>query len=248
MDKAKQYDEIDLAKIARALWSKLWVIILAAIILGAAAFSISAFVITPMYEAETLLYVNNSSISVGSTSLSISSGELTAAQKLVDTYIVILKSRVTLEGVIEDTGVDYTVGELRGMIYAAPVNNTEIFSITVKDADKYEAEKIANSIAKILPNRISVILDGSSPRIVDSAVVPGGKVSPSITKNTMLGAVIGAFAACAGIVIFVLTDTKIRDAEYLSQTYNLPVLAIIPNLLQNDDESYGYGKKEVDCN
>ena len=75
---------------------------------------------------------------------SISSGELTAAQKLVDTYIVILRSRSTLNDVIKKSGVDYSYEEMREMVAASAVNNTEIFSISVTSEDKEEAERIAN--------------------------------------------------------------------------------------------------------
>ena len=46
-----------------------------------------------------MMYVNNSSINVGSTQVDLS--DLSAAQSLVETYIVILKTRGTLEQVIE---------------------------------------------------------------------------------------------------------------------------------------------------
>ena len=58
--------EIDLIALAKALWHRLWAIILAAVVIGGATFSYARFYITPMYRAEALMYVNNSSFSVGS--------------------------------------------------------------------------------------------------------------------------------------------------------------------------------------
>ena len=46
-------------------------------------------------------------------SVSFSASELSAAQRLVDTYIVILKSIPTLERVIEKAGVNYTYEQLQ---------------------------------------------------------------------------------------------------------------------------------------
>ena len=142
MGKSNEYYEIDIMQLLRMLWQKVWVIILSAVIGAVAAFSIAAFLIPPKYEAQALMYVNNSSFSVGSTSFSISNTELTAAQSLVDTYIVILTSRPTLEAVIEDTKVDYDCDELELMISAEAVNNTEVFSITITSEDPKEAELI----------------------------------------------------------------------------------------------------------
>lgn len=240
MEKKKQYDEIDLSKLGKALWHKFWLILLIAFVLGGAAFAYSVFFVTPMYESEATMYVNNNDIAIGNTSVSISSGELTARQKLVDTYIVILKSRTTLNKVKADVGLDYSYDKLKKMISAAPVNNTEVFSIKVKSADPEEAMKIANSVAIILKDNISQIVDGSSARIVDYAIVNSAKVSPSITKNCIIGFVIGAIVACIIIVIRTLTDTIIRDEEYLTETYNLPVLAAIPDLLHIQEKSKQY--------
>ena len=94
-------DEIDLLKLAQALWAKIWIIIICAVVGAGAAFSFSFFLITPQYEASALLYVNNNSVDLGNTKLSITSGDLTAQEGLIDTYSVILKSRNTLEAVIE---------------------------------------------------------------------------------------------------------------------------------------------------
>ncbi|MDD3254191.1 MAG: Wzz/FepE/Etk N-terminal domain-containing protein, partial [Lachnospiraceae bacterium] len=139
MEKSNQYYEIDLMQLLHAFWHRLWAIILAAVIGGGALFSYAAFFITPLYEAEALIYVNNSSFSLGSTSFSISSSELTAAKTLVDTYIVILKTRSTLSEVIREAGLNYSYQELSEMIGSEPVNNTEIFSIKVTSSNPQEA-------------------------------------------------------------------------------------------------------------
>lgn len=233
-----EYYEIDLMQLLRAMWKKAWAIVLAAVIGGGIAFSYATFFVTPMYEAEAMLYVNNTSFSVGSTSVSISSGDLTAAQSLVNTYIVILNSRRTLNEVISTTGVDYSYEKMKSMLSAKPVNSTEVFSITVTSHDPQEAEMIANAVADILPDKIADIVDGSSVRIVDYAVLPAGKVSPSITRYATIGALLGCIAACAVITIMYMSDTLIHDEDYLIDTYNLPVLAVIPDLSANDRDSY----------
>lgn len=238
MSNSNDYYEIDLNQILHALWHRLWAIILAAVIAGGALFSYAAFLITPLYEAEALMYVNNSSFSLGSTSFSISSSELTAAQSLVDTYIVILKTRTTLNEVIQEANLPYSYKELSEMITSEPVNNTEIFSVKVTSDSPQEAELIANTIAKIFPNKIVDIVDGSSVRVVDYAIVPAEKASPSITRFTAIGVFIGIVLACMIIIIREMMDTQIHSEDYLIQTYKLPVLAVIPNLFDSSDAGY----------
>ena len=230
MENEKDTIEIDLLALARAVWKRVWLVIAAVLVCGAAAFSYAKFLITPLYEAKALMYVNNSSISVGSASFSISSGELSAAQSLVKTYIVIMQSRQTLNEVIEQADLPYTYEELLPMVTAAPVNDTEIFEITVTDADPQEAELIANTIADVLPDKISDIVDGSSVRVVDYAVVPVFPVSPSVTKYAMIGVLLGGVLSVGVIVLMELLNESIRSEDYLIQTYDLPILAVVPTM------------------
>lgn len=227
--------EIDLMRLFQALWRKAWLIVLVTVLFGAATLVGTALFVKPTYKAKALMYVNSSNISVGGAKLSISQAELSAAQTLVDTYIVIMNTRTTLEDVIEQSGVDYTYEEMieSGMIQAAAVNGTEIFSIEVTSTSPREAELIANTIAKILPEKIASIVEGSSARIVDYAVVPSEKAGPSLRKNATVGAVLGFVLICGILVVMELMDEQIHDSDYLTQTYGIPVLAVIPDLLSN---------------
>lgn len=238
--------EVDLWELLRTLWKKAWIMVLA-VLLGASLFlGYSVLFIPKLYTARTLLYVNSSTISMGSTKVSISASELSAAQSLVDTYIVILNTRTTLNEVIAQSGVPYTYEELvgSGMIRAEAVNSTEVFSIEVTSRDPKEAEVLANTIGAVLPAKIASIVEGSSARIVDYAVVPAEKASPSLGKNAILGGLLGGVLAFGAVVLLFLTDTKIQDADYLKKAYDLPVLAVIPDLTAGDGKNYSqYAKR-----
>ena len=236
--------EIDLLRLVRALWRKALAIILAAAIFGGISMVFTTLFIKPQYKADALMYVNSSNISVGGAKVSISQSELTAAKTLVDTYIVIMNTRTTLEDVIAQSGVSYSYEQLKGMISASAVSDTEIFRISVTSTDPQEAERLANTIAQLLPSKIAAIVEGSSARIVDYAVVPAEKDSPSILKNTMIGAILGFVLACGVVVVMELMDEQIHDSDYLSQTYELPVLAVIPDLLSGNGNNEYYRSAE----
>ena len=251
MGKSNEYYEIDLFQLLRALWRKAWAIVLSAVIGGGVAFSYAAFLVTPLYEAEAMMYVNNSSFSVGSTSFSISNAELSAAQSLVDTYIIILNSRATLNEVITEAGVDYSYKELKGMLSSESVNGTEVFSITITSDDPQEAELIANAIVDVLPDKIADVVDGSSVRVVDYAVIPSEKASPNITMFTAIGMLLGVAISCMVMIILLASDTLIHNEDYLMGTYDLPVLAVIPDLFDGSNDGYysaykSRGKNEVE--
>jgi capsular polysaccharide biosynthesis protein len=236
----KEYYTIDLVHIAKAVIRRLWAVVLAGVLAAALAFSYSAFIIPPTYSSSIMLYVNNSSFSLGNTNFSITASEITAAQSLVNTYAEILKNRTTLERVIDKAGVAYTYDELDEMLVATSSNETEIMKVTVTTEDPYEASKIANCIAEVLPVRISEIIDGAPMEVVDSAVPDSEKVAPSITTYTAVGLVLGVVLALGVIVVLALLDDTIHDEEYVLRTYDYPILAKVPDLLNTNGKRYGY--------
>lgn len=223
--------EIDVYKLLKALWHRAWLIILSIVIGGGLALGITHYGIVPLYESSAQMYVNNSSLSFDSAALNISSGDISASKSLVDTYIVILKSRQVSEEIIRKAELDLSYDELVEMIEAKPVNSTEIFEVAVTDTDPYRAEKIANTIAGILPEKISNIVEGSTVRIVDYAVIPAWQSSPNLATNTLIGALIGLLLSAAVIIFLELNDTVIRDENFLLTYYeDIPLLAIVPDI------------------
>lgn len=241
----KKEIELDLFQVVNILWQKALIIILAATIFGAASFAGTFFFISPKYKATTSMYVNNSSFSFGATSFSITSSELSASNTLVSTYIYILESRTTLEEVISEAGLSYTYEDLEKMIDARAVSDTAAFDVTVESENPVEAELVANTIAKILPDRIAEIVDGSSVRIVDYAIIPAHRSSPSYIKNTLIGAMIGGILCSAVVLAMFVTSEKrnddIRSVDDLKDMYpDIPVLALIPDMRISGKKGYYY--------
>lgn len=238
----KEYT-IDLVHIAKVLFGKLWVIILGGVLSAAVAFYVAAFVVTPQYSSSVRIYVNNSGISLGSTSLSISSSEISAAQSLVRTYIVILNDTTTLEKIIEKANLSYSPEQLGSMINAQAVNNTEIMRVNVTCDDPYVASNIANSIADVLQVRISEIIKGTSMEVVGYGKPNLNKVSPNITKCTAIGFLVGVLLVAGIVVVIALMDNTIHDEDYLIESDDYPLLAKIPDLAASGSGKYGYRKR-----
>ena len=238
--------EIDVGRVFRAIMDRAWLITIVSVLCAALAFAWTFFIVTPLYKSSAMFYVNNNSFSVGDTALSITNGDLLSSRGLVESYIVILNTRETLVDVIDYAGVDRSISEVKSMISAASVNETEIFQVTVTCPDPNEAERIANAIAYILPKRISNIIDATSAKVVDAAVVPTSPSSPSYTKNTMVGFLLG-FVLMAGVVaVRNIFDITIRNEEDVAQVCTHPILASIPDMNAHSKGSsyyYGYGQK-----
>ena len=235
--------EIDLGRLLRVLLSRAWMIAIVSVLCAVLTVAGTILFVTPKYESAAMFYVNNNNLSFGDTSVSIDSGDLSTSRNLVDSYIVILNTRATLMDVIDYAGVPYTYKELQKMISAKAVNETEIFRVVVNSPDPQEAEKIANAIAYILPKRISTIIDGTSAKVVDAAVVPSSPSSPSYPKNAVIGFLVGFLAVVAVVALRTILDVVIRTADDVTQSCPHPILAEVPDMNAHSKGSsyYGYG-------
>lgn len=242
--RTKEAEEtVDLLHIFAVLWRKAWIIVLVGILLAGACFSWTTFMIPETYSSSVMMYVNTETSLAG---YSISLSDLNTAKSLVSTYMVILKSRETLLMVLDEAESSRTYQQLSSMITSSQVNDTEIFSITVTSTDAEEAAKLANAIAEVLPQRVEAIINGASMRLVSGAIVNHAKVGPNITRRTALGLIAGILLASAVIVLLDLLNDVIRDENHILQTYDIPILARVPDMLGKESEhgnySYGYGK------
>ena len=222
--------EIDLQRLLGALLKRSWLIGIVAVVFAVAAFLGTYFFITPLYKASAMFYVNNSSLSLGDVSMSIESSDISASRNLVKSYIVILRTRETLNMVIDYAGVNKSYSQVKGMVDASSVDNTEMFQVVVTSPDPEEALALADAIAYVLPKRIGSIIEGTSAKVVDSAVLPRGSSSPNYSKNTMIGFLGGAVLMALLIVVMELLDIAVRTEEDISHCCNYPVLASVPDM------------------
>ncbi len=232
--------EIDLVRLWNAIWKKFWIIAVVSVLCAVLVLLCTAFLITPKYSSSAKFYVNNSAVSIGETSLSISSGDLSASKTLVDTYIVILNSRTCLNDVIDYAELDYTAGQLSSMISAAAVGNTAVFEVIVTGPNAEETEVIANAIAHVLPNKISNIVEGTSAKVVDYAVQPTAPVSPNRTMNTMIGFLVGAVLSVGIIILIEIFDNTIRTEDDVTENCDYPILAAVPDMSSTSKNRGGY--------
>lgn len=217
--------EIDIWHILKVVVKRSWLILLIGLLTGIIALGYAKFMITPTYSSSIQLYVNNQYPD----SPGFSSSQITAGRELVDTYLVVLESRNVLEDVLEMTQLNYTYGQLKGMVSAAAVNETEVFTVTVTGTNPEHAHKLADALANILPDKIAAVVDGSSVRVVDYPVRSDTPVGPSYSRYAMTGMMTGLFISLAVLVVSVAVDTRIHSEEYLTATYkNVPLLALIP--------------------
>lgn len=219
--------EIDLRDLFKVLCKRAWIVILCAVIVGAAVLVYTVNFVTPQYQANVTMYVNNNSSMEGT---HISSADLAVALRLVSTYVNIIQSNTVLDKVIAEAGLKLTTEQVRGVISAEVVGDTEMFKVTVTTPNPQMSADIANAIAAVAPDEIASIIEGSSAKIIDYARVPTTRSSPNYTTNTVIGAFVGTILAIIMILVQQRLDLRVRNEEELSKICAVPVLGIIPDM------------------
>ena len=228
--------EIDWLNVLALLWKKAWLILLLASVFATTAYAYTKLFVAPKYSSSIMLYVNNRSAN----GENITASELSVAQSLVNTYMTILCTQTTMNELsVHFKGTemeDITPAQLKGMVSASGITDTEVFRVTVTTDNPEKAQKIAEGIAKVLPGRIESIVEGTSMRVVDEASYSPAPVSPNANRNAMLGAAAGFALAVALIFVMAMLDDVIHSEDYVVQTYNMPVLAKIPDLVFDEPQ------------
>ena len=151
---------IDIKEYFYLFWSWSWLIVLAGLLAGGAAFLVSIHT-TPIYQASTRLLVSTPSTSING----VDPTALVATQTMTQTYSQMLLDPPVLQGVIDQLKLQTTTDELAKSISVDVVPNTQLLSITVQDPSPARAAEIANAMASVFANRIRGL---QSQRYADS--------------------------------------------------------------------------------
>ena len=223
MNEARRNDEIelDIGKILKALVRRrLWMLVSAAV--GTAAAFLLALLVTPRYSSTVTFFVKNDARA--DAGKSITSADIAASKELVESCLVILQAEETLDAVIYSAQVYKTPEQVRRMIRASAVNSTEFFSVEVTGTDPREAEAIANAIGYVLPMRVVGILENSTVRIVDAALLPFDPSEPGYGTVTAVGFALGLCLSLMATVVYGVLDKTVRSPRDVERTCGLPVL------------------------
>ncbi|MGI6727491.1 MAG: YveK family protein [Anaerovoracaceae bacterium] len=218
------------------LLSHLKLILIITLTSGILTFVISQFIITPYYEASVKLFVNNSRASDADTT---NINDLNASERLVNTYMEIVKSNTVLEKVSINKKIDYSIEELQKMISTHGVQNTEIFYVTVTSDNPKDAMTIANQIAYDAPPEIMDFVEATSVKVIDYATLPKHPTSPNVKLNTAIGFLIGLILSILIAFMIDMLDIRIRTEEDLKKLTDLPILGMIPTIKMEYNKDKG---------
>ena len=219
--------EIDVFQLVKVLWKRKFLIVLAAIIAGLAAFAYSSFVIQPQYTSTTRIYVVNRN---QADKPGLTNQDLQAGSYLVKDYREIILSQGVLEKVVGDQSLAMDAKTLGRKVSVTVPADTRIVSISVRDGKPEEASRIANALREVAAQKIISVTKVSDVTTLEEARPATSPSSPNIRRNTMMATVAGVGFVTVIVLLVELLDDRVKRPEDIEEVMHLSLLGVIPNL------------------
>lgn len=215
--------EIDLIELLYYYQTKLAAIIVAFVIGALAAGLVTHFLITPKYQATSKLYM----VSASSDSV-VNLADLNIGTSLSSDYEELLKIRPIFEEIIKENNLPYTYEELLNMVAIATIEDTRILTVTAESPDPKEAQTVANALADKALTYLPKLMETSKPNLAEYAILPEFPSSPSLPKNTIIGALVGLAFALGVLTFRYITDDTLKTADDVEKFFGVMPLSVIP--------------------
>jgi succinoglycan biosynthesis transport protein ExoP len=134
---------MELKQYAYLLWRWLWLIVLVTVLAAGAAF-ITSKLTTPVYQASTLLLIDEAPDSDTSDYTAILMSE-----RLASTYAEMIKNEVVLEETLSRVGDGLSVGEFKNAVNVQLVRDTQLIEVSVEHTSPVFAAELANTLFEV---------------------------------------------------------------------------------------------------
>lgn len=224
MEENKDVIEIDLREIFAVLLRWWWLLLASALVAGFFAFTISKFIITPVYESETRIVI----LDKESDKSALTYSDLQMGTILTKDYAELICSRYVIEQVIETFALDATYEEFSEVVHVETPSDTRIIDITVENPDPVLAKELVDEVRNVAAVKIKEVMDIEAVNVVDEGNIADEPSNPNVLLWTFLGFLLGGIAAAAVVLIRFLLDDTIKSSEDIEKYLHLSTLALIP--------------------
>ena len=225
--KEQETFEIDVFQLVKVLWKRKFLIVLAALVAGLAAFAYSSFVIQPQYTSTTRIYVVNRN---QADKPGLTNQDLQAGSYLVKDYREIILSQDVLEKVVADQNLTMDAKTLGRKVSVTVPADTRIVSISVRDGKPEEASRIANALREVAAQKIISVTRVSDVTTLEEARPATSPSSPNIRRNTMMATIAGVGFVTVIVLLVELLDDRVKRPEDIEEVMHISLLGVIPNL------------------
>ena len=218
---------ISISEIFEAI-KKRWIIIVA-ITLTATIISgiISFFVIDPVYEASTKVFVGKEE----NDNAAYNSSEINMYQQLLQTYAQAIKTKDLVNRAI--SGLSYDELEASSVVDALtvnPISSTQILEIKYKSKDAEEAKDVLKGITDEFIVTAKELVPNGNVRVIEEVELPEEPVSPNKKMNIVIAFLLGLMVSVGLVFLLEYLDNTYKNKDQLEKDLGIPVLGAIPDI------------------
>jgi len=235
-------ESIDLKQLFGVIKKRFWLIALLTIIAAIISGVVSFFVLTPVYEANTQILVNQAK----SKEQFYNSSELQTNVQLIQTYNDIIKSPAILGEVTKQLNLDMTPKQLSNQIQVTNSQDSQVAHIVVQDTNARLAVKIANTTAAVFKKEVPKIMSIDNVSILakaqlDEALSP---IKPQPFLNIAIAVVVGLMAGVGLAFLLEYLDNTIKNEQDVERILQLPVIGVISVIKEEELKNFSSASYE----
>lgn len=207
-------EEISLLDLWKLFRKHAFMIITISIIGALLSGAFMVFLVDSEYKSEAQLIVNQAA---GKENQNIQYSDLQTSIGLINTYRDIVTSPAVLEKVADQLGNELSVTELKKSITVNQSQNSQSFTISAVMESPELAQTVVESLTEEFNNTLLEIYqeDISKVFILSPASYNPNRVSPSLMRYLLIGAVLGLMLSMLLALIQELSDTSVKDEDFL---------------------------------
>ena len=226
----KRNDEFSIKELITLLMPKLWIVIIIALVVGALFGAYSAFLVDDTYTSKAKIHIVKQNSSMNS-------GDMDVVSKVIEDYKVLINTEMFLNYVMQDImfSPDYQESwQINNAYISSHLNargvTDDIIEISVTTDNMIKSHLIATVVSEVIIEKSSEIFafgDSLSLKILNPSIHNPAN-SKHVVRNTFIGFSGGMFISILAIFIISQFDIIVRDKKKLEETFNLPIIGVIP--------------------
>lgn len=192
-------------------------------------------IIPPQYTATSKVFATYDSSVAGAGDYSTISTAGSYISNQLKSYPALAKTEAVLQPVIDDLGLDMSVGGLAESLTVTNPSDTVVVEISVENENPSQSAAICNAVAESLQTVVSKSLYSggkASPvqlTVVQQATEPGAPSSPKIPLNLAIGVVLGLVLGIMVALLKNMLATRVQESSELIEIIDAPVMGRIPS-------------------
>ncbi len=215
--------EIDLLEVFNQIRKRILLLAASVLICALVAAGYTRFFIPKTYSSTATIYLTplvNDAGDVNYTSLQTNT-------KLVNNVVALLKQDNIMDHVAVKCGFE-SAADVKKILTISNQTNTELIDVRATTQDPNLSEAVATETVTYFIRTMQQNLNVKNIEIVTPAKVSTKPVGPSLSKNTLIGALIGFVLFAAYIFFIVITDKRVKSKEEAENFFGVPVLCQLP--------------------